>query len=112
MVKILETYREEIGDYALADPQAFNCKLQEILSKRDIPHSAATAAATAAIEMAACDLWGKLRNVPLWQVWGYNNIVDLPTSSYTLGLDSLYRMLEKFNEQPDWPLYRVKLGTT
>lgn len=111
IVKILETYREKIGDYALADPQAFNCYLHKILSNSGIPYSAVTMAATTAIEMAACDLWGKLRNVQLWQVWGYRNFVDLPTSSYTLGLDSLYRMLDKFNEQPDWPLYRVKLGS-
>ncbi len=111
MVKILETFREKIGDYALADPQAFNFYLHKILANSGMFSNAASVAATTAIEMAACDLWGKLRNVPLWQVWGYGSLADLPASSFTLGLDSLYRMLEKFNEQPDWPLYRVKLGS-
>ena len=102
MVRSLEMCREKMGKYALADPYAFGRFIAPIM--RDNP------AAASAIEMAACDLWGKLRNQPLWRVWR-TKPRNLPISSYTLGLDSLYRILEKFNEQPDWPLYRVKLGS-
>ena len=102
MASALEACKEEVSRYALADPYAFGLKFADI--SKDEP------AAASALEMAACDLWGKLCNTPLWRVWRYDPR-SLPISSYTLGLDSIYRILEKFNEQPDWPLYRVKLGS-
>lgn len=102
MVKSLEACREKMGRYALADPFAFERFIAPTMQENP--------AAASALEMAACDLWGKLRNKPLWRVWRYDPR-RTPISSYTLGLDSLYRILEKFNEQPDWPLYRVKLGS-
>ena len=104
MVRSLELCRELVTDYAIADPFAFGYYIMRAF--KDDPNPAALSA----IEMAACDLWGKLRNTPLWRVWRYDPH-RLPISSYTLGLDSLYRILEKFSEQPDWPLYRVKLGS-
>lgn len=125
MMQTLEGCREYTFGYALADPVAFIRHLAPALRLDDAESSsesdvnaareraktrAAKIAATTAIEMAACDLWGKLCNVPLWRMWRYDS-QNLPLSSYTLGLDSLYRIIEKFNEQPDWPLYRVKLGS-
>ncbi len=102
MVRALESCREKTSRYALADPCAFSRLIAPMV--QDVP------AAASAIEMAACDLWGKMRNIQLWRVWGYD-VKRTPISSYTLGLDSLYRIIEKFEEQPDWPLYRVKLGS-
>ncbi len=102
MVRALESCREKTLRHALADPCAFSRLIAPMV--QDLP------AAAAAIEMAACDLWGKMRNIQLWRVWGYD-VKRTPISSYTLGLDSLYRIIEKFEEQPDWPLYRVKLGS-
>ena len=103
MVSALESCRRFTADYALADPRAFGLKIEALLKDKPNP------AAVSAIEMAACDLWGKLRNTPLYRVWRYDPR-RLPLSSYTLGLDSLYRIIEKFNEQPNWPIYRIKLG--
>ena len=99
----LEGYRAPTTGYALADPYAFMRFIQPLVD--EFP------AAATALEMAACDLWGKMRNTPLWNAWRYKFDQNrIPLSSYTLGLDSLYRILEKFKEQPDWPIYRVKLG--
>ncbi len=103
MTLALEGCRELAAGHALADPHAFIRHLE--------PSLKGNKAATTAIEMAACDLWGKLRNAPLWRIWSYDAHRPLPLSSYTLGLDSLFRILEKYNEQPDWPIYRVKLGS-
>lgn len=123
MVHLLDSCREITTEYALADPIAFTRVIAEKFRKDKCDAyeertAYAERAAFTAIEMAACDLWGKLRNTSLWRAWSrdpHNSQVydlrNLPTSSYTLGLDSLYRILEKFNEQPDWPLYRVKLGS-
>ncbi len=99
----LEKCKSLVADYALADSVAFAKMISGVI-KNNTP-------ALAAIEMAACDLWGKLHDLPLWRIWRYDNQRPLPLSSYTLGLDSLYRILEKFSEQPDWPIYRVKLGS-
>lgn len=104
MSQALESYREKVEKYALADPLAF-CRYIAPDAESEIDR-----AAMSAIETAAFDLWGKLRNTPLWKVWQYD-LRQLPISSYTLGLDSLYRIIEKFNEEPNWPLYRVKLGS-
>ena len=101
MTALLEKAREPLQHYALADPLAFDRYITPIFGE--------DRAALCALEMAGCDLWGKLRNRPLWKVWKYNP-ENLPLSSYTIGQDSLERALEKFDERPDWPLYRLELG--
>ena len=103
MSLVLEKCKPLVADYALADPVAFARMVSDVVKDN--------VSAMAAIEMAACDLWGKLHNLPLWRIWRHDPRRPLPLSSYTLGLDSLYRILEKFSEQPDWPVYRVKLGS-
>jgi L-alanine-DL-glutamate epimerase-like enolase superfamily enzyme len=32
-------------------------------------------------------------------------------SDYTLGIDTIEKMVEKLNEMPGWPVYKIKLGT-
>jgi len=102
MVLALEHCRQHLGCYALADPIAFYYHIYPDLKNNP--------AALCALEMAGYDLWGKLRNYPLWQTWSFN-MQHVPLSSYTLGLDSPYRVIEKFHECPDWPIYRIKLGS-
>ena len=101
MVPTLEKARELLQRYALADPIAFYYYIA--------PTFGDDRAALCALEMAGCDLWGKLRNRPLWKVWKYDP-THLPLSSYTIGQDSVERALEKFDEHPDWPIYRLELG--
>lgn len=66
--------------------------------------------AASAIDMAAHDWFGKKQGRPTWQVWGlsWNESV---TSSFTIGIDPLPHMIAKLEEQPDWPIYKIKLGT-
>lgn len=66
--------------------------------------------ALSALDMAAHDLWGRRHGQPCWQLWGLN-WQQVPASSYTIGIDSLPRMVEKLQHQPGWPVYKVKLGT-
>jgi len=63
----------------------------------------------AAIDEAANDLYGKLQNKPLWQIWGFETN-HLPLSTYTIALDSIEKMQQKLLEKP-WPVYKIKLGT-
>ncbi|MDO5554430.1 MAG: enolase C-terminal domain-like protein [Planctomycetia bacterium] len=101
IVRVLESCREPLDHYAMADPIAFGSLITPML--------AGQYAAQTALEMAACDLWGKLRNRPLWRLWGWRTGTE-PVSSYTITLDSVFRMLEKLGECPNWPLYRIKMG--
>ncbi|MDR2439585.1 MAG: dipeptide epimerase [Planctomycetaceae bacterium] len=101
MVDLLEECREIVEHYALADPVAFWRTLQPILKKNTFAQSA--------IDCAACDLWGKMKNKPLWKIWGLS-IKQVPDSSYCIGLDSLERISDRITENPNWSIYRVKLG--
>lgn len=66
--------------------------------------------AASAIDMAAHDWRGKKLGRPTWQVWGlqWHNV---PPSSYTIGIDTIPTMVAKLEEQPGWPIYKIKLGT-
>ncbi len=66
--------------------------------------------ALAALDLAAHDLWGKRQAKPCWQLWGLA-WTNIPDSSYTIGIDTIDRMIEKLKQQPGWKTYKIKLGT-
>lgn len=66
--------------------------------------------ALSALDMAAHDLHGRRRGKPTYQVWGLEWNGDLQ-SSFTIGIDSIDRMIAKLKEQPGWSIYKIKLGT-
>lgn len=101
MVKSIEKVRPLIEKYALADPIALWNHLAPELGKNRF--------AQAAVDMAACDLWGKMKNRPLWKIWGMR-LDSTPLSSFGVGIDSIERINEKLEEYWDWPIYKVRLG--
>ena len=46
---------------------------------------------------------------PLYAIWGTDNS-KYPITNYTIGIDSIEKMVEKLKEKP-WPVYKIKLGT-
>jgi L-Ala-D/L-Glu epimerase len=66
--------------------------------------------AMCAIDQAAHDLWGKRQGQPVYKLWGLS-LDQVPPSNYTIGIDTLERMVAKLNEMPGWPVYKIKLGT-
>jgi L-alanine-DL-glutamate epimerase-like enolase superfamily enzyme len=66
--------------------------------------------AQSALDAAAHDLWGKLRAQPVWRLWGLRP-EPRPLSDYTLGIAPIEDMVAKLREFPDWPIYKIKLGT-
>ena len=59
--------------------------------------------------MAAWDLFGKMKGKKLYELWDtpWN---ETPVSDYTIGIDSIEKMVAKMQEMP-WPVYKIKLGT-
>lgn len=101
MTKLIEQCHELLPRYALADPIAFWNHLDPILGKNKFAQSA--------VDCAACDLWGKMKNKPLWKIWGLSR-ENVPISSYNVGIDSVERIMEQMADNFDWPAYRVKIG--
>ena len=66
--------------------------------------------AQCALDQAAHDLWGKRNEKPVYQLWGLKTD-QIPVSNYTIGIDSINKMVAKLSEFPDWPVYKIKLGT-
>jgi L-alanine-DL-glutamate epimerase-like enolase superfamily enzyme len=65
--------------------------------------------ALCALDVAYWDLWGKTHNKPLFEIWGLS-IENNPITDYTIGIDTLEKMVFKMKEIP-FPLYKIKLGT-
>ncbi len=67
-------------------------------------------AALSAIDIALHDWSGKKLGVPLHRMLGLNP-EKLPLSSFTIGIDTIPRMVEKAREAAAFPILKVKLGT-
>ncbi len=65
--------------------------------------------ALSALDIAAHDLRGKRFGIPTWKDWGLT-WTGIPESSYTIGIDSIEKMISKLHEQPGWKIYKIKLG--
>ena len=102
MSAVLEAVRPRLESCRLVDPADLWQQLQ--------PHFADNTFAQCALDLAAHDLWGKLRVQPVWKLWGLS-LDNLPVTDYTIGIDSIDVMLKKMREFPGWPVYKIKLGT-
>lgn len=101
MISLLEEHRALIESYRGENPAEFWDKTNSALSTNSF--------AQCAVDVAVNDLYGKILEKPLHEIWKSNGAV-LPTSNYTIGIDSIENMIKKMKEQP-WPKYKIKLGT-
>lgn len=62
-----------------------------------------------ALDMAFWDAYGKMKNLPLFAMWGCDWNNHLPQTDYTLGIDSIENLIRKIEDHP-WPLYKIKVG--
>ena len=102
IVDAVESIRDEIESTTRLEPTALWSRLHERLP--DDPF------AICAIDQAAHDLWGKQLDTPVYELWNLD-ISDLPVSNFTIGIDTVEKMVKKIREVPDWPVYKIKLGT-
>lgn len=103
LVETIETARDTIESTTLTDPTQLWDDLQPLLAEHPF--------AQCAIDQAAHDLWGKLAGKPVHELWGLKP-VNLPVTNYTIGIDTVERMVAKMAEFPNWPVYKIKLGTS
>ena len=101
MTQALEKVRSLVEETDLTHPEGFWQKMQPLLATNSF--------ALCALDMAANDLHGKILGKPLYETWGLQ-ADRLPLTNYTIGIDSVEKMVAKLRECP-WPLYKIKLGT-
>jgi L-Ala-D/L-Glu epimerase len=101
MTQNLENIRTQIESANITDPAAFWEQMRPALQGSSFTQCA--------LDMAAHDLYGKKMGKPLYEIWGLNPS-DAPISNYTIGIDSIEKMVQKMTEMP-WPIYKIKLGT-
>jgi L-Ala-D/L-Glu epimerase len=98
----LEKARSRIEQERLDDPAALWDRLLPVLGHNRF--------ALCALDEAAHDLWGKKAGQPVWKLWGLE-LRNLPLSNYTIGIDTIEKMVWKMKEFEGWPIYKIKLGT-
>ena len=101
MIADMEAKRQFIEKYAFTEPERYWHYLHHLFPENNF--------LVCALDIAAWDLFGKIRNQPLYKIFG-NDPQKAPLTDYTIGIDTLGNMLKKIDDKP-WPIYKVKLGT-
>ena len=101
MVANLESKKQMVEKFALTDPERYWHYLHHLFPENPF--------LVCALDMAAWDLFGKMKGKNLYELWN-TPWENTPVTDYTIGIDSIEIMLAKMNEKP-WPVYKVKLGT-
>jgi L-alanine-DL-glutamate epimerase-like enolase superfamily enzyme len=101
MIADLEEKKTFIQQFALTEPQRYWHYLHHLLPDNSF--------LVCALDIAAWDLFGKLRGLPLHSLWKLDPTRG-PGTDYTIGIDTVDKMVEKMREKP-WPIYKIKLGT-
>ena len=102
MIEDLESKKPFVEKFALTDPERYWHYLHHLFPKNPF--------LVCALDMAAWDLWGKMKGKSLSRMWD-TNADKAPLTDYTIGIDTVEKMVAKMQEKP-WPIYKIKLGTT
>jgi L-Ala-D/L-Glu epimerase len=102
MIADLEIKKPVIEKFAFTEPSRFWHFLHHLLPENPF--------LVCALDIAAWDLYGKLQKKPLYACWKLNK-GEGPMTDYTIGIDSIEKMVEKMKAKP-WPIYKIKLGTS
>ncbi len=101
MIEDLENKRAFIEKFAFTEPDRFWHFLHHLFPQNPF--------LVCALDMAGWDLFGKMQNKKLYELWK-GDISKNPFTDYTIGIDSIEKMVEKLKEKP-WPIYKIKVGT-
>jgi L-alanine-DL-glutamate epimerase-like enolase superfamily enzyme len=101
MIEDLERKKTFIEKFAFTEPERYWHYLHHLL-----PYNSFL---VCALDIAAWDMYGKLKNKKLYELWN-GDITKNPVTDYTIGIDSIDKMISKLKEKL-WPIYKIKVGT-
>ncbi|SFP83765.1 dipeptide epimerase [Parafilimonas terrae] len=101
MIEDIEKKKPMIEKFAFTTPDRYWHYLHHLIPNNPF--------LVCALDMATWDLFGKMRNQPLYKLWN-TTWENIPVCDYTLGIDSIDKMIEKMQRKP-WPVYKIKVGT-
>ena len=100
MIDDLEAKKMFVEKFSLSDPERYWHYLHHLFPKNPF--------LVCALDMAAWDIYGKMKKQQLHEYWGLDT-ADSPATDYTIGIDTPEVMIKKINENP-WPVYKIKVG--
>lgn len=101
MIDDIERKKTFIEKFAFTEPERYWHYLHHLLPQNPF--------LVCALDIAAWDLYGKLKKKRLYELWN-GDISKNPLTDYTIGIDSIEKMISKLREKP-WPIYKIKVGT-
>ena len=101
MIADLEAKKGLVEKFALTDPARYWHYLHHLFPNNPF--------LVCALDMAAWDLFGKMKGKPLFALWN-TQWKNTPVTDYTIGIDTIEKMVAKMQAKP-WPVYKIKLGT-
>jgi L-Ala-D/L-Glu epimerase len=101
MIADIESKKTMIEKFAFTTPDRYWHYLHHLLPQNPF--------LVCALDIAAWDLFGKMRNQPLYKLWN-TSWQNIPATDYTIGIDSIEKMIEKMLLHLS-PIYKIKVGT-
>jgi L-alanine-DL-glutamate epimerase-like enolase superfamily enzyme len=101
MIADIEQKKTMIEKFALTEPERYWHYLHHLIPKNPF--------LVCALDIAAWDLYGKMKAQPLYKLWN-TEWRNTPVTDYTIGIDSIENMVAKIKAKP-WPVYKIKVGT-
>ena len=101
MIADLEEKRKMIEKFSFTEPERYWHYLHHLIPQNPF--------LVCALDLAAWDLYGKMKRKQLYQLWNLD-ISKNPMTDITIGIDTIENMVAKMKETP-WPIYKIKLGT-
>ncbi|CAN5577027.1 dipeptide epimerase [soil metagenome] len=101
MIADIEQKKTMIEKFAFTEPERYWHYLHHLLPKNPF--------LVCALDIAAWDLYGKMKAQPLYKLWN-TNWRNRPFTDYTIGIDTIENMIAKMKATP-WPVYKIKVGT-
>ena len=101
MIEDLERKKVFVEKFAFTEPERYWHYLHHLFPNNPF--------LVCALDIAAWDLFGKITGRKLHEIWK-GNIANNPITDYTIGIDTVEKMVSKMKEKP-WPIYKIKVGT-
>jgi len=100
MINNIESKKTMIEKFAFTTPERYWHYLHHLIPNNPF--------LICALDIAAWDLFGKMRGQPLYKLWN-TQWESMPLTDYTIGIDSIEKMIEKMQCHPS-RIYKIKVG--